>query len=492
MTATQPRRQLQQIIEGLGEGIILIDPDGRILWANESAAGMHEVGGQEALGKTVEAYRARFELRFRNRHMTDDENHPMLRAARGEEFADVVLEVSPAGGEPARTLRWRGLALTDADGERDCSAVVIKDETERYGAEERFERAFNANPAPAVISRLSDLRYVKVNQGFLEMTGYGREDIIGRSVYEIDVMERSERRELGIERLREGRTVPQMEAELTLPDGSSKFVVVAGQPIEIGEEPCMLWTFMDLEPRRKAETALRKSEERFAQLFRVAPVPTLLLGLPDFVLLDANEAFVAATGHAAAEAAGRTMAELGLWDAPAAAAGFRDAIASGASLRDFEMRLVTREGARLDCVLSAEIVSIADNDCVLCTLQDITDRKRSEAELIAAIEMVMQDASWFSRTVIEKLANLRTPVGRNRSPPELRHLSARERQVLDLMCQGLTDPEIAARLKLARNTVRNQVAAIYRKIEVHSRSAAIVWARERGVDGADGRRARAR
>lgn len=40
----------------------------------------------------------------------------------------------------------------------------------------------------AVVRRVSDLRYVKVNQGFLEMTGYPREDVIGRSIYEVDVL----------------------------------------------------------------------------------------------------------------------------------------------------------------------------------------------------------------------------------------------------------------------------------------------------------------
>ena len=59
--------------------------------------------------------------------------------------------------------------------------LVIQDATERFSAEERFERAFNANPAPAIVCRLSDLRCIKVNRGFLEMTGYGRDEAIGRS-----------------------------------------------------------------------------------------------------------------------------------------------------------------------------------------------------------------------------------------------------------------------------------------------------------------------
>ena len=44
-----------------------------------------------------------------------------------------------------------------------------------------------------------------------------------------------------------------MEAELDLPDGGRKLVVVAGQTIALHDEPCMLFTFADLEPRRQAE-----------------------------------------------------------------------------------------------------------------------------------------------------------------------------------------------------------------------------------------------
>jgi DNA-binding NarL/FixJ family response regulator len=51
------------------------------------------------------------------------------------------------------------------------------------------------------------------------------------------------------------------------------------------------------------------------------------------------------------------------------------------------------------------------------------------------------------------------------------------------MCQGHDDDGIARHLKLSRNTVRNHVATIYSKIGVHRRSAAIVWARDRGITG---------
>ena len=145
-----------------------------------------------------------------------------------------------------------------------------------------------------------------------------------------------------------------------------------------------------------------------------------------------------------------------------------------------------------DCLASADTVVINDQACVLSVLQDITEQRHSEAELITAIEAVMQDTSWFSRAVIEKLADLRQPRGSTASRAELGDLTAREPEALALICRGLSDAAIAAQLGVSRNTVRNQVSAIYRKIDLHRRSAVVVWARERGFTGQEKRSERTR
>ena len=68
------------------------------------------------------------------------------------------------------------------DGDKpDALALIVRDETPRFEAEERFERSFNANPAPGLICRLDDQRFIRVNEGFLEMTGYTKDGVIGRT-----------------------------------------------------------------------------------------------------------------------------------------------------------------------------------------------------------------------------------------------------------------------------------------------------------------------
>jgi PAS domain S-box-containing protein len=499
MTEDIPRRrtnyrQLQQIIAGLTEGVILVDPDQSIVWANEAALTMHGVEAVDALGDDVTAYRQRFALRYRNNHRLPDGEYPIDRVVAGETFDDVIVEVTAAGAdEPQWVHRVRSLVLTDEDGTPDCLVLVLQDASARFEAEERFEKTFNANPAPAVIARLSDLRYIKVNVGFLEMTGYEREQVLGRSVYEVDVLEDADRKELGIERLTEGRTIPQMEATLKLPLGGTKCVIVAGQPIEIGEEKCMLFTFMDLEPRKKAEDALRQSEERFAKSFRLAPVPTYVSSAETGHILDINDAFAATTGYGLEEVVGRSAGELGLWDR---AAGQRIAaeLTKSGSLRNLDVRLRTKDDGTLDCLMSAEAVSIHGQDCVLSVMQDITERRRTEVELMGAIEVVMKDTSWFSSKVIEKLAALRQPRGSNHPAPELDDLTPRERDILGLICQGLADKQIANELDVSLSTVRNHVSTIYGKIDVHRRGEAILWAQARGFIGKkpDGRPAKRR
>ena len=62
-------------------------------------------------------------------------------------------------------------------------------------------------------------------------------------------------------------------------------------------------------------------------------------------------------------------------------------------------------------------------------------------------------------------------------------LSARERQVLTLMAEGLGNAEIAERLQISDKTVRNHASNIFDKLGVWSRAQAIVFARDRGYTG---------
>ncbi|MFA7752011.1 PAS domain-containing protein, partial [Klebsiella pneumoniae] len=155
---------------------------------------MHGVERLAQLGADVDEYRERFQLRYRNNHRLEADDYPIERVVAGDSFSEVVVEVTVAGEDAPRWVHQvRSLVLNDADEDApSCVVLVIQDVTARYEAEDRFEQSFNANPAPAVICRLSDLRFVKVNQGFLEMTGHNRDQVLAKTVYEVDVLRAAE------------------------------------------------------------------------------------------------------------------------------------------------------------------------------------------------------------------------------------------------------------------------------------------------------------
>lgn len=488
MTKTKPlpraalpridRDQLQQLVAGLSEGVILVDPDGAITWANPAALKVHGVATLEGLGRSAVGYRRRFRLGHRNHHALKVAQYPLQRLLAGQSFDDVVVEVRKRGDDDFRRVhRLRGFVLADGHKRTQILALIIQDATERFSAEERFERTFAAKPAPALICRLSDLRYIMVNDGFLEMSGYDRATVLDSSAYEIDVLEQAQARDQAKLALRDGLTISQREAVLRVADGGSKFVVVAGQPIEVGEEACMLFSFIDMEARKQAEEALRQSEERFSKAFRLAPVPMFLASLDRLQLIDVNDAFRDATGH------GRDAepVESGKWIDPAMRRLLVGELERRGAVRDFDMPLRLREGMVMQAQLTATLVTIDGQPCLLGVVRDVSEGNRSDAQLVAALDAVMRDASWFSRTVVEKLAQVRRPA--LRGGVALADLTAREREVLGLMCEGRSDAEIAARLGVSRNTVRNHVAALYAKLDVHRRGDAIVWGRERGLIG---------
>ena len=105
-------------------------------------------------------------------------------------------------------------------------------------------------------------------------------------------------------------------------------------------------------------------------------------------------------------------------------------------------------------------------------------------ETLRAVRAVAHGEAIFSPTVAQRLISFFARPAGARALPQFPELTDREREVLALIAQGLTNQSIAERLIISPKTVRNLVSAIFSKLQVAGRGEAIVRARKAGLGDA--------
>ncbi|MGH7628672.1 MAG: PAS domain-containing sensor histidine kinase [Gemmatimonadales bacterium] len=193
----------------------------------------------------------------------------------------------------------------------------------------------------------------------------------------------------------------------------------------------------DITARRQAEEALRFSEEKFAKAFRASPLRVCISTLEEGRFVDVNEAFLRDFGLTREQVIGRRSADLGLWDDPAERRTLREALERDGSVHELEFRGATRGRAEITS-LSAELIQVRGEACILAVATDITDRRRQEDEirrsreelraLAARLQSVREDErTRISREVHDELGQALTGLrldfswlkGRLKDRPEL-------------------------------------------------------------------------
>lgn len=104
-------------------------------------------------------------------------------------------------------------------------------------------------------------------------------------------------------------------------------------------------------------------------------------------------------------------------------------------------------------------------------------------ELVAAVRIVASGdallAPAVTRSVVEEF--VRAPVAQPAEPTSLGELTPREREVLDLLARGLSNPEICSELVISEATAKTHVARILQKLDLRDRIQAVIYAYESGL-----------
>lgn len=132
---------------------------------------------------------------------------------------------------------------------------------------------------------------------------------------------------------------------------------------------------------QRSEQRYRHLFEKFFKAFHATPDAIVISRASDGLLLEVNEVFLRQSGFSREEALSRTTGELNLWADPRDRQRYVDLVRKQGRVREMEAGFRTRSGEILDGLVSGESIILGDEPCVLTIIRDITQRKRTDAEL---------------------------------------------------------------------------------------------------------------
>ncbi|HET6931613.1 MAG TPA: PAS domain S-box protein [Candidatus Acidoferrum sp.] len=194
--------------------------------------------------------------------------------------------------------------------QRRVSEELLETERALAHSERLLSSAFRSSPDGFSINVFPDGPYLDVNESFTRLTGYLREEVLGKTPLELNLWTEPARRAEVLSHLSTGSEVRDIDFSFRTKSGQLRTGQLSGSLLDLDGRRCALVVVRDITEQRHAADALRESEERFRSF-----VENLHVGIvssnPFGQILYANPAALSLFGFRLEQVAGKTEVDLG-------------------------------------------------------------------------------------------------------------------------------------------------------------------------------------
>ncbi len=384
----RPRGQWERVLlDAAPAGVFQIGLDGRLLDANRSLVRMLGYANADAFLEAVKSDGPDVWTSPRDRRLL------LLSLRDSKEVAVRECRLRRRDG----SLLWALVhvrKVDSGDSISPCLIGTVEDITERKQtekalreSEERYRASFEQAALGILHTSLQGC-ILKCNGRFAEIVGFAREELIGLNFQAITPTEDREAGKAAAERLLNGAPHSvSFEKRYLRKDGRLTWVMltISVQRDDEGQPVQFLTLVQDINDRKLAEQrlaaaleALRVSEERYRTAFQMSLDSINLNRLCDGMYVDCNQAFLEITGYRRDEVIGRTSLDLNIWADPADRERMVEVLRCKRVCRDMEARFRKRNGEVFWGLMSASILELHGETCVLSMTRDISQAKAAD------------------------------------------------------------------------------------------------------------------
>jgi len=244
----------------------------------------------------------------------------------------------------------------------------------------QLRAVFDTSPDGVFVFEPEALNVLEANEAACRLCGYTHEEMLRLSLMDLTAQPEE--------------TLQALHAkDMSIPlrymrrkDGSVCPVEIVASQFRVDGVTMRVSHVRDISNRLRRERELAESEGKYAVAFKTSPDSVNINRLSDGLFLEVNDGFTSLTGYTAADVEGKTSLEIDLWADARDRERLVAELAQGGAATNVEAVFRTKDGTERTGLMSARLIEIGGEPCILSVTRDITERRAIEAAIAASEE----------------------------------------------------------------------------------------------------------
>ncbi len=285
-------------------------------------------------------------------------------------------------------------------GGKSYVLAIVRNITDRKNTENalrlseyKFNRIFNQSPVAIVLSELETGVILDVNAAFEEIFLFNKTEVIGKTSMAVGIVNPEVRA-----RAKEGIIAFKRvkDAEIIYYNKNKEALNCLGSAdiLEIEGKKLVLQSITNITNLKKANEAIKESEQRFKSIFELSPLAIALLDFNKSIFIDVNEAYLRIFNKSKEDIIGKSTFELVRFKDPSRRQEYRDILARDKKIVNFEMELLLDDRPNQILLMTSVVTHFKDQEVLINISNNITQIRNYQEELIryqSQLEQMVQE-----------------------------------------------------------------------------------------------------